>query len=82
MSQVFITKYALTQGILEVNADVSEQREMISWKADGSWCTQFAHKGDFHFTRESAVEKAEQMRLKRIKSLNVSIAKLEKLSFS
>lgn len=36
---------------------------------------------EFQLTRKQAVEKAESMRIKRIKSLKKQIEKLEKLTF-
>jgi hypothetical protein len=78
--KVFITKYALTKGVIERDGEratwfpgcvtfkegLMVQREGVNW----------------HLTRESAVEKAETMRLKEIESLRNRIAKLEALKFS
>lgn len=81
MSTVFITKYALTGGILELplvkrgNGMVTVKRPGIS---NGDWDF-FGN--DWHPTREEAVKRAEDMRQAKIKSLQKQIAKLEKLSF-
>lgn len=73
----YVTKYALTTGILEVVADWDEAvPEMISYKAPGSFCNQYAHKGDWWRDVDSARVRAETMRTKKIASLNKSIDKM------
>lgn len=75
--QVFLTKYALTQGILEVEAEATTGLDVIRVKMGGY--SNYYHKNDWHLTREEALLRAEQMRQTRIASLKKSIAKLEKL---
>lgn len=82
MAKVFITKYALTKGIIEKEADIHSFR-------DGS---KFAYvRGEFigykmivdaFYNYESAIQRAEEVRKKRIASLKRQIEKLEKLSFN
>ena len=74
---VYITKYALTEGILEKEAKPCGNASMV--QVGPSY---FHGEGkDWHRTRESAVKKAEAMRLKKIESLKRSIAKLEKMTW-
>ena len=83
--KVYITKYALTAGIMEVDAEQSSVApSMVSWKNQEGWGEQNAHgEGkDWHRTKESATARAESMRLKKIASLKASIKKMEKLKFS
>lgn len=77
MTKIYVTKYALTAGIQVRDAEISG----TTAKVRGDY-TDFFFGNDFHLTPESAVDRAEQMRVKRIKSLKKSIEKMEKLTFS
>ena len=46
-----------------------------------SVCGMYYHKGQWHRTREEAVEEATAMRAKRIKSLERQLTKLVNMSF-
>lgn len=78
--KIWITKYALTKGILVVDADVSsEYPDMVSW-GEGDTCNHAHGEGrDWHWTQESAKARAGEMIDKKIISLEKSIAKLKKL---
>ena len=84
--KVWITKYALSKGIIET--DVYEEclgtdpsGNMISVKLNG-YVSYFHGKGnDWHTTKESAIQKAEEMRKKKMDSLKKQIEKLEKMKF-
>lgn len=79
--KLFIIKYALTDGITEVDGRISGiSPNMVVWNDSAYGST--AHGKDWHKTREEAEKRAEQMRLKKIASLRAQILKLEKLSFS
>lgn len=85
MAKVFITKYALTQGILEKEADITVYQSPIEKPQEqahvkGDWSGYPIGKEAF-YTLEEAIKKAEDMRQKKIASLKKQIAKLEKLSF-
>lgn len=79
--KVYITKYALTQGIYEAEAEeCSGFNGMI--KIDGEYPEYYHREGrDWCRTKEDAVKRAEEMREKRILSLKKQIEKLEKLRF-
>jgi hypothetical protein len=81
MAKVFITKYALTGGIKEIEADIIRSRfEDGEYVRDGL-CSYFCI-GENAFTDKSeALKKAEEMRIRKIASLRKQIEKLEKLSF-
>lgn len=75
--KVFITKYALTKGVLE--------EEVIDC-GDGSVRNQFyvyfhGEGKEWHKSKESAEKKAEEMRQNKIASLKKQIEKLEKIRF-
>ena len=79
--KAYITKYALTSGIKEVEAEWSESiPSMVTW---GGWFNSAHGEGrQWHRTKEAAVAQAEKMRLAKIVSLKKSIKKLESLNFA
>lgn len=80
--KVWITKYALTAGIMEVDAEFCKSMStMVSYRPEGASYDQYAHGDDWHTDLDSAKAKAEQMRQAKIASLKKQIAKLEKLEF-
>lgn len=76
--KVWITKYALTRGIQEVEAE-HRGDDVVLPKGDGFWGV--IAKPHWHESREAAVARAEEMRRKRIETLRKQIARLEKLMF-
>lgn len=81
--KVWITKYALTEGIQFVDAEVSDcASSMVSYGNVG-YGSQYAHgEGkDWHRTPESALKRAEEMRKKKIASMSNSMKKLEAMKF-
>lgn len=77
---VWITKYALTQGIFA--KEVTDHG--TSMVTDHERYTSFYHgEGrEWHRTLESAVAQAEKIRLKKIASLEKEVAKLKALNFT
>ncbi len=78
MQKIFVSKYALTKGILEMDATIKEDMAVVP----SLWGAQYFHKGEWHLDKDAAVNQAEQMRHSRIVSLKKSIQKLEKISFT
>lgn len=73
----FISKYALTSGILEIQGEyIKDDNTMI--RDLGRHYMIYYHKGDFHLTRESAEQKAKEMATKKKATMLKQIAKLEK----
>lgn len=74
--KVWITKRALTEGILEKevedcgNGMVREKNFQV-----------FYHETDWHTDKKSAIAKAEEMRMRRIRTLKTEIKRLEKIKF-
>ncbi len=76
--KIWVTKWALTKGILEYDgAEVSERSDRHVSIDRRTHLIHF-HKPFWHTTREAAVEHANKMRLRKIKSLQKQIEKLNK----
>lgn len=77
--KVWITKYALTKGIIEVEVDSTSSGSIIVKTGDlkGSW---FYHT-HYCTSKQEAIVKANEMRRKKIDSLKKQIDKLEKMKF-
>lgn len=82
-TKIYITKYALTKGILEANAIVSRSW----WDKNVKFARVAGYPVDFFIDEEAflnkgeAIKEAEKMRKKKIESLKKKIRKLEELKF-
>ena len=77
--KVFVTKYALTEGVYVDDVEPSGVCEsMVSSKTRE--LTHY-HGKDWHTDRDSALRRAEVMRARKIHSLEDSIARLKGLRF-
>ena len=76
--KAYITKYALTKGILKREVNACGSATMVR---DAINLLTFYHADEWHTTFEAAAVKAEDMRQKRILSLQKQIRKLGKLEF-
>ena len=84
--KVWITKYALTVGIIEaqqVPGALYEGKEYAFFMGEnGQYNTGFYIPSEELFgDKESAIKKAEEMRQKKIESLKKQIKKLEEMRF-
>ena len=83
--KVWITKYALTQGIEEINSDdftefsIEDSGYLVLCKAGN--LTKVYNKKDYSLNKESAIHKAEEMRQEKIASLKKQIKKFEEMRF-
>lgn len=80
---VYITKYALTQGILEVQGEIvdSKGKSFVTWKHIGTRFAQYAHGKDWHTDRAAAVKQAEAMVANKIQSVEKQLKRLKGLTF-
>jgi len=81
--KIYITKYALTKGIIEDDA-IKIDRELSKTMAvvdNDGWGRKYYHGDEFHYSETAARIKADKMRLNRIKALEKRIAKLKSLKF-
>jgi len=82
--KVFITKYALSDGINEADMTYTEASENRKKQCIGKYkgYHNYFYGDEVHLTKEEAIKDAEKRRLKMIESLKKQIAKLEKLNFN
>lgn len=81
--KVWTTKYALTRGIQEIEADTfgEDTPKMVADRSQ-SYPTYYHGEGrEWHRDKESAIRRAEAMRDTKIQSLQKQISKLEALDF-
>jgi hypothetical protein len=78
---VWITKYALTKGILVGEGRFCGQGSMIEVPSISRYALFHTEGRDWHRTAAAAVARAEQMRDATIKSLQRRISRLQNLSF-
>lgn len=81
MTKIYVTKYALTAGIFSVEAKISDGIKMASYKQPGAYFTETAHGKDFHLTKEDALSRAEEMRIKKLQSLDKKTKKIYAMKF-
>lgn len=74
--KVWLTRTALTQGIIEADGELG-QGHMEGYLLTGG---RFYWGREWHRTKEAAIARAEEMRAGKIASLRKQIAKLEKLT--
>lgn len=81
--KVFVTKYALTIGIeeVELNEPPATEDDYVYSGGHGVGSEQYRMGRTAFIARDDAVKAAETMRLNKIASLKKSIAKLQRLSF-
>lgn len=84
--KVFITKYALTIGITQEEADfcsdTSPSMICVKHRVNGSFGSQYFHNEEWHETWEEAVKRAESMRKRALLSLDKKRKKLESMTFT
>jgi len=78
--KAYITKYALTQGILEKEVRAVESCPTMVVVENSRFQEAF-HKPFWHTTREEAVAQAEKMRIAKIKSVEKQLKKLQNMQF-
>ena len=76
--KVWITKYCLTQGILEKVVDDCGNG-MVADRSSGF--SEYYHVPFWHRSKELAINHAEELRLKKITSVKKQLKRLEKLHF-
>lgn len=85
LENVYITKYALTRGIIFMPAEILERavrnsKEKFCRVKSFNGYTYF-FEGQYYLDKEEAIEAAERMRERKIESLKKQINKLRELKF-
>lgn len=80
-SRVWITKYALAEGIFSVEVDVGADDTMISYRRPGDTLSSYAHGKDWHRTLDAAKLRADEMRTKKIANMKKQLKKLSEMRF-
>jgi len=75
--KVWITKYALTTGIYEVECEMCLGTSINMIKTDYS----FFHAGEWRESKEIAIAKAYEMKIKKLQSLDNQMKKISSLEF-
>jgi hypothetical protein len=81
--KVWVTKYALTSGIFEAQAEICADidPQMISLKRSQGHLQENFHGKDWHTSVEAAFKRANEMKEKKIVSLEKQIEELRKKKF-
>jgi len=77
MEKMYFTKYALTEGIKEVEASTTACGNYYNVKGHFG----LVKKCDVHDSRQGAIEAAEEMRIKRLQSLSKQMEKVSRIVF-
>ncbi len=82
---VWITKYALTTGIekckAEICLDISDNMIRTDQDRSKNIIVRYFHKNEWHTSEKAAKKQAEEMRVKKLKSLEKQIKKIKALIF-
>lgn len=78
--RVWITKYALTQGVYPAEVDLSTVSDTMVRETKTAYPNLF-HKPYWHTTREEAVKQAEDQRVRKIASVRAQLTRLQKMTF-
>ena len=78
--KVWITKYALTDGIIEAMG-IKDPLSGRFFMMKGPYKKKWFSEEDYFMSKQSAIKKAEEMRQKKIESLKKQIKKLEEMRF-
>lgn len=79
--KIWVTKYALTKGILEYEAELSPNSPTMV-KVPGERLSIYFHGDDWYRSKSDAIDRANDMRDARIKSLEKTLARLRRLEFT
>lgn len=79
--KAYVTSYALTLGILEVEARTLDNCNTMIEYSHRPFYVQYAHAGEWFTSRDEAIADAESQRTKKIASLRRQLAELEGLRF-
>lgn len=78
----WISKYALTQGVFSIKADISDTSDGMLVDRSGGYASYYHGEGrEWHRTKEGACAKAEEMRISKLRSIEKQEKRLRDLVF-
>jgi len=82
--KVYITKYALTKGVIVFEGEMydSELKNAFRGKRTPKHYDEYFNGKDVHFTKESALKQCEEMKIKKLQSLDKQVKKISAIEFS
>ena len=80
MTKVWVSKYALTAGVIAADVRVDEDGYAV-FSGDKIFGYTVLSRSQWHRTEAEAIARAEEMRVKKIASLEKQIAKLRAMKF-
>lgn len=78
-TKIYVTKWALTQGILEVMASVSDEYPDLA--NFGMYGTAHGRGREWHITAQGAIDRCEEMRRAKLASIRRQIKRIEAMTF-
>jgi hypothetical protein len=82
MTDIYVTKYALTSGISRFTLDkMFNEDTVVVHSLGGMNRTEMHHRPDWHLTLDEAMARAKSMRHSKLISLANQIEKMKKLNF-
>lgn len=82
---IWVTRKALTQGILKVRAEINERGAASFRPKSASWPSKIYIPGEgraWHRTEQEALDRAEKLRQNELKTLHKKVAQIEALRFT
>lgn len=80
--KAFVTKYALTKGIIEFEGEIKSDGKIFSGKRPNGKHYEYFHGKDFHLDIESAIKDCERRKVQKLESIKKQIVKIEKIKFN
>lgn len=82
MTTIYVTKYALTQGIFAIEAEILEGGYASQSRKSGEALKLFLSKSDYALTKDEALEKAEVLRKRKLVSIARTVNRIKSLDFT
>lgn len=79
--KIYITKYALTTGIMEKEGIINPSRHTMAIINTEGGLSEYYHGKDWYRTHDDAIARANEMRQKKVSCLLKQISKIESIKF-
>lgn len=78
LTTIYATKYLFTDGIKEYQARIDGGMAVVKQDV---YYPLYLHGKDWHLTKEEALRRAEEMRIKKLQSLDKQVKKISAMKF-